>query len=462
MKTWKKILLLELCLVLVLTACANEDEVDYSIEGTQEVQEEQEYGGKKGLEQFVGEENWKASWEVNEGETIQVSAPIILPNVKQMSVLEVEEAQFDEGYKKRVAQNIFDAGEVYYGDAAHLPKMDLNTNYFNSIETYNGKLINLDVVIKESKEYAEACEQYENATEAYVPAESYSVNRYIGNYEEKLFTLVFTEDSETLNFRGRKQIYWTVKNIYEVCPEEYKEVEPLDCSPWKEGGDWGENLCKLSEEEALKEALQFVERLGLDYNVVSHRYPLLWGNPPETVTEFSNSDSWGVNGYVFFLDFGIDNLSFVDYGTEADYRVLWSQESKNAELKYSLESRLQVYVTDNGVIRAIVDNPVDLISVKDGVELLPLETIKEIMQEKTAEHWESISDGTMSSAYLDAMELIYFRVSDTEDTAKYSYIPAWRLANVTRDTVRDEINIGSVLLINAIDGTYIDIYNEMQ
>ena len=39
-------------------------------------------------------------------------------------------------------------------------------------------------------------------------------------------------------------------------------------------------------------------------------------------------------------------------------------------------------------------------------------------QEKTAEHWESISDGSMSSAYLDAMELIYFRVSDTEDTAK--------------------------------------------
>lgn len=55
------------------------------------------------------------------------------------------------------------------------------------------------------------------------------------------------------------------------------------CSPWMMG-DWVENECRMSEEDAKREASLFAEKLGLDYPVASFIRPLLWGNPPEVIS----------------------------------------------------------------------------------------------------------------------------------------------------------------------------------
>lgn len=472
---WSVLAVLTICF---LSACGEEKNVDYRIEGITEVPLSQVENGQVGLAQFEEEEDWVETLEnIKRDEIISewdgqlhdltydldVNAQIILPDTEEMVVVEVEETAFDDTFKELMAEKLFDSEEVYYGDAAHLPKRDLQ-----QIESYlagGGVISNYspDYKIERKEEVAELydiLEHIEDAKETYTPVTEYTANEYIGTYEGLMYRLSFAERAGDINneYRRVRQITWTVKDLYEVCPKEFKEVKNLVCSTWTLG-NWVENQCAVSEEEALKEAKAFVEKLGLDYPVYSHSMPLLWGTPPEYVNENSASDDWGVNGYVFFFDLGVDGISFVDFGMEEDYAAFGRHNDK--EIQYSMETRLQVYVTDAGVIRIIANNPMEITGVSEGVKLLPLDTVKDIMRVEIDAKWDVLLHKTEYSVnLLDSMELICFRISDKENPGKYSYVPVWRLAAVTRNVVTKEISISYALLINAIDGSFVNFDDE--
>ncbi len=65
-----------------------------------------------------------------------------------------------------------------------------------------------------------------------------------------------------------------------------------------------------------------------------------------------------VNGYVFYYDLGIENVSFADFGTEESYLSLYNKKKDTEKTRYSMETRMEVYVTEAGVIRM---NAMDLI-----------------------------------------------------------------------------------------------------
>lgn len=472
---WSLLAVLTICF---LSACGEEKTVDYTIEGITDVALSQSETGQVGLAQFEGEEVWvetlkniKRDEIISEWDgqlhdlryDLDVNAQIILPDADGMVVVETKEPEFDAAFKEMMAENLFDSEEVYYGDAAHLPKRDLQ-----QIQDYiaGGGVISgysPDYKIERKEEVAELygiLEHIEDAKETYTPVTEYNVNEYIGTYEGLLYRLSFAERTGDTNneYRRVKQITWTVKDLYEVCPEKFKEVENLVCST-STVGNWVENQCEISEEEALKEAEAFVEKLGLDYPVYSHSMPLLWGTPPDYVNENSASDDWGVNGYVFFFDLGVDGISFVDFGMEEDYAAFGRHNDK--EIQYSMEARLQVYVTDAGVIRMIANNPLEITGVSESVNLLPLDTIKSIMRVEIDAKWDVLLfKDEVGVNRLDSMELIYFRISDKENPGKYSYVPVWRLATVTRNLVTKEISITYALLINAIDGSFVNFDEE--
>lgn len=62
---------------------------------------------------------------------------------------------------------------------------------------------------------------------------------------------------------------------------------------------------------------------------------------------------------------------------------------------------------------------------------------------------------------MNEMQLIYFRIRDEENPGVYSYVPAWRLASVSRLEIEPPVQINAAVLINAIDGSEIDLFNEM-
>ena len=186
----------------------------------------------------------------------------------------------------------------------------------------------------------------------------------------------------------------------------------------------------------------------------------MWGTPPQYVKEDSVADGWCINGYVFYFDLGVDVISFVNYGTEEEYYSFGENADKNA--KYSMVARLQIYVTDKGVIKMVADNPVEIINISEDVKLLPLDTVKSIMKESASTHWDALSfwgNGGYGNCF-DEMELLYFRISDKENPGRYSYVPAWRLGAVTRYPMSGKIRIDIPILINAIDGSFINFGDE--
>lgn len=457
----------------LLTGCGTEKKVDYTIEGMTETKQPQSEGGKTGLDQFEDGELWEETWASKSGATewditdVVVDAKITVPKTKSMSVIEVMEPEFDEAYKEKIAKSVFDTDEIYYGDVFHLPKKDLEKlrDFYGG-----GWSMTIDTQEKATEyntnmqafEYAWKNNNLENAKDTYTPVEKYDGNEYIGTYGGQRYKLTFAEDKGDDIFKKRvKQIILETNDLWEVCPDKFKGIPALVYGPWMKG-DFIENKCQISEEEALEIAKEAAEKWGMDYSVISYTRPLMWGTPPENYSFASEEepDDWGVNGYVFSFDLGVDDISFVNFGTEEDYSEFWQYTDDSEERQYSLKARLQVYVTDKGVIRMEANNPLEITGISENVELLPLNTIKSIIKEELNKQWETFRFDSYSTKYMDGMELIYFRVRDKENPGKYSYVPTWRLATVTKDTVLHLITIRNHVLINAIDGSVIDFYDE--
>lgn len=454
-----------------LTGCGNEKEVDYSIEEITEEEENQKEKGKSGLAQFDGEENWNDTLKIyvdSEKEDtvpytafLQIDAEIKLPDCSQMSVMEVAEPEFNEDYKKTLANRIFD--EVYYGDASHLPRKELERIRDSLYGTvYSQYPTDREEEEKEWYALLDALDHLESAGDAYTPAEEYTLNDYIGVMDGRTYRLSFIEVPGDETFiRHLKVISMTPNDVFGECPEKFKGWNDLAYEPWL-FGEWAQNHCSVTKEEAEREAGLFAKKLGLDYPVPSAVYPLAWGVVPDVIPldGLDESADWEVNGYVFSFDLGIDGISFVEYGMEEDYVDFWGKSDRSEEIQYSLQARLQIYVTDQGVIRAEIHNPVQIRGISEGVGLLPLDTVKDIMKNEVERHSEVFCLNLFMANGFNEMELIYFRIRDKDNPGHYSYVPAWRLAEVMEDAQNRLINIRNPILINAIDGSVINFYDE--
>ena len=412
-----------LCLCLSIPAGCKNKTVDYDIDGVTESRgsTKRVYGnGEEGLKQFSEDSHWNEEWTAEDSDggqyQCEVDVDISVPDAEQMYVIEVEEDPLDEAERERIADKLFGAGK--------------NTEDEN---TYSGKYDGISYELNFGGDGT--------AYEAYL--------KYVGN------EFKYPEAQDFLYSR-MKNIFFVPKDMYQVCPEEVRDVDGL----YYEAGDMGasiENQCGLSEEEAQKLAQSFVEDLEMEYPVYAGLRPLRWFKG----TSFSNEDiNYMTDGYVFFYDAGIDNLSFVQYGTKGNY---WFSEDDESKLtrKYSLRSRMEIYVNENGIIGMRAYNPVKTRYVSKEVKLLPLKTVKGIIKE-----YSNQNKLLTSKEYpvVDELELIYFRVRDKKNSGYYSYIPTWRLSDVGgRD---DKLNASliftdTLIFINAMDGSVIDLYEEI-
>jgi hypothetical protein len=127
-------------------------------------------------------------------------------------------------------------------------------------------------------------------------------------------------------------------------------------------------------------------------------------------------------------------------------------------MDYGLDTQIQISVTDDGVIEAYIDNPIEIISTTDNVQLLPLEQIEKILKEELTEDLDQfqLQPGRQENTYyFNKMELIYLRVKNPEKEEEYSYVPAWRLCR--NYTVSGSMDIRNAVFINAMDGSIIHL-----
>lgn len=441
----------------LMTGCADKN-IDYEIDGATESTQTEETGGRKGLEQFADATEWEDEWTAvnTKGNkvTLQADAKIMLPDTDQMSVVEVEEPVLDAAYRERIIKRIFGDGEVYYNDFAHLPKKEIQEQYDFTYERY----ISSDGEAAVEDELLEYEEALETAKDTYTLVSEYDVDEYLGKRDGISYELSF-EDGVVYQCDDHKcrsmDIQFTPKDVYQVCPEEFSEIEGLFYTAYKGISAASSNACELSKEETQELAQSFVNGLGLDYFICTGSEDLFWS---------SGNEDYVANGYIFYWELGMDDVSFVTPGTQMAYGNYYKRnDSEEAQLL--LDSRLTIFVTAKGVIGAWINNPLEITGVSEGVALLPLDTVKEIMKDRTTEKIGAFRFDYASERVVtfNEMELIYFRVKDKENPGHYSYVPTWRLSDVRIREVNPEsvVSLWNPVLINAIDGSVIDFYDEV-
>lgn len=292
----------------------------------------------------------------------------------------------------------------------------------------------------------------------------YEAGEYIGEIDGVSYELWFSGIYKE-NINGGAYSQWF--NLYpldtkEVCPEIYDGRGYVHFMPHRymtvdKYTRVAENECELSVEKAQEIAEEFFRDMEMEYPVLTTVRPLIWGD--ETLTADTIYD-FPANGYVFTYDYGMEEVSFTRFAYYASDTYMTADE----EAHYSMQARVEVYVTDRGVICMYAGNPVETVNMSDKVELLPLQTIKEIMKEEIETGYEKFRFVHMMSLQeleFNRMELIYFRVRDKETAGKYSYIPAWRLSEDLGKVGNEDNVVRNPVIVNAIDGTLVDFYSEM-
>lgn len=468
---WKRTLCLGLATTLcmgMLSGCGTEKEIDYHVDGATENSQTAGDGGKTALSQFAGETIWEDNWTIEEDENktieLTVDAQIVLPEAEEMYVVEVTVPEFDADFKEHVAETLFDGNGIYYNDVEHLPKKELEIIYDDYKRRYE------EATAEADREYLAAYMTYyekllETAGDTYMPADAFDVNGYIGERDGITYELYFSDIYGGENWVLNIQYFsFYATNFEEICPEGYEGYSHYMAHPYMNMDRYtnvGENECKLSVEEAEGMARELLEELGLEYPVLSYAKPLMWGD--ETLFSENIYDDWPANGYVLTFEYGMDDLSFTGFGSDGNYSVGYSSDTyeMGEQQPYSLGAFAEVYVTDKGVIGVFVNSPVETVNISESVELLPLDTIKEIMKDNADKPFTELDSSYSLKETYSHMELIYFRVRDKENPMNYSYIPAWRLSEQLGDPLMGNWSIRNSLIINAIDGMWIDLFDEI-
>lgn len=515
-----------ICVGLSLLAGCEEQKVDYGLDGnTESTQAGSAVSSVKAkVEQFAGAEKWEdviqTTTSSNNEVEIEIRADISVPDTDRMYVVEVEECAFDEEYKKKIAKQIFGKETVYVHDYDHYTKHELEelqTFYQSQYDMYAGYVASgagMGYTVEAYQSLLDKCaEVLETAKDTYTPAEDYTADEYLGYWDGVPYDLRFFEGDvrerytiEESGWRHMREISLVPKGMAEFAPKELLEQDlnyEIDCYEgtqelyyYTDGG----NLCQMPEEEAKKEAQRVVDELGFSDTVYTASYPLVWRYLTDQIGDV-------VDGYVFVYDFGVDDVSFADFGCEWQYWNFCTQKKSSDDINTSMEACIRIYVNDHGAFRVNIRNPLETKKVSSEVELLPLTAIQEIMKDELTKDigqfrfsWPQTSAIGSRKAKLNDMQLIYFRVKDKENEGRYSYVPAWRLSNINVENIpycgttqfrtdwiithgtelltayddmwthtyrQDDIwyyraeKIQDPVLINAIDGSVINLYKEL-
>ncbi len=465
-----------------ITGCGTgKTDVDYSL-GEQQEENTAEGDGNGNFLNIDTSESWKAEFNVNsqqEVESVKIAAGITVPNTDSLSVVNMEEPEFDADFKKSLAESIFGSSTIYiYGMEAPTrseleERIELIPEWIADAED---SLEDMDPEDEDSQEwfadvdeekafYEAKLEEYQNmldtAAEEHIPTTDFQQSKYISEWNGINYILNFMDDENPVDdgtYRSSFERSQTRGKSVWLAPEDEKELAPEELRDqyevtWLIGDDEDaeDNLCSLSEEEARQQAEQFATQIGFSAMECVKTDPLLWSS-------WESEDSYGTritNGYAFYFRYCVDGVQL--YGSMEDYFCAYPSTDQNGK-QYDLSCELMICVSDNGIVTMTLQNPLVETGITKNVSILSLDSIENIMIDELTENFDSYVPYSYEEVQrLDYMQLIYFRVEDDteEESNRYSYIPVWRLSKGIPS------NMQCCIVVNAIDGSVIDVEKEV-
>lgn len=155
---------------------------------------------------------------------------------------------------------------------------------------------------------------------------------------------------------------------------------------------------------------------------------------------------------------GIELSQRVKDGYVFHYGQEWETWTSDGEPQVS---EIRVSINDTGIINMVIENPMELVSVTEDVDLLSLESVQRIMRNELMEHTQDYLNYLVETEECEEimlnymyMELMFFWMEDTNNKGFYSFIPVWKLSGPEMESDWKPV------WINAIDGSVINLEDE--
>lgn len=386
----RNVLFLAGCMAVLFGGCADK-KVDYDLD-TQQAQKE----AAGSLGQFASEGKWTDEWEVEteggEEITLLIDAEISVPDVDTMSVVEVEALSIDAAVKKRLLDAFFGGTDIYYYDVDHQTREELEElieqkeadkdNQEEAIESLKGliegeELSKMQNGLDEMKaELEELSAAKESAGNEYTVAGDYgSCTDFIAFLNDARYDISFLREGKVPYISIQPGNMFDGESTY--IPETLTDLKGKDqISCYYDTAEEDANTCPLSRNEAQKIAEQFVQSSGGSNYVLEKTNDLMWWGRDQ-----EENDAEAIryaHGYVFIYGIGIDGYPFEE--PEFDEWMYGDSELP------MFASRMMLAVTEDGVIAVDWDHPFTVKNVIRNVELLPIETVQNIMKNEVKEH----------------------------------------------------------------------------
>lgn len=417
-----------ICLIL-LSGCSNK-KIDYEIDGSEGTGIK--LSGDSSVEQFQDIPRWNESITVekSDGQTVPIliNASITLPEVEEMAVVEIRQIEFDASDKEQFLKSVFGDSQIFYTDAVDFTGM----------------------------------------SEDYALITDYEADYYKGNMDGGTYCLAFDTnnifkelESESLERLNELEFYLLDRNdmyfygggntIYLYAADEsirpqgiasgavYRQVFPDIRNPFSQISD-GEknasNMCTLTEEEARVRVESFLDQIGFPDVVYMDCKDAYW-------------QEYELNDNVYERE----NVLTVKDGYIFTYKQEWESFLSDKKIQVT---KINISINDAGILRLLIVNPFDMISITEKVDLLSFESIKEIMKNELAEHADDYyywlpTDEDVTQNY-HTVELRYYCMEDPSHRKKFSYIPVWELSHFESDIAN--------VVVNAIDGSILGAMDE--
>ena len=440
--------------IAVLSACSSDGE---SSPGNEEGAQRKESSAS--LSQFASEngEMWDDSWSTDTASGtsmgIRTNALIEVPELKQMSTVEVQKLDFNEENKKKVAEAIID-GELYYYDEEHLPVTQIR----ELLDTWQ-KNKRFKEVAEEAEERVKKYEKLlKEAPDDFVKVEGdYKSDRYMGKRDGVQYYLDFddTHDrTEGISISSRHPYLSDGNHDVRLRPDELKDEENVFYSSADIGLE-SENKCKVTKAEAEKTARELLQKAGFTDLILTEEQTLEWTWGDTNADE--DERNYRIDGWCFTFSSSAEDAPLSDYVEFYDYfgNAVWDASETEATIdpRFSPDCSYTVDITDKGVISVDISNPIMILSSTPGVKLLPLDNIKTIIKDEIGGFLGFIQEKKkISNISFNRLTLGYYRMSDPEHKDQYTYVPAWRLWS----------NSGGdfSFVVNAMDGSVIEDWTE--
>lgn len=432
--------------------------------------------------QGVWEEVLDASLENGGKVKVSIDAEITKPSAKSVFVTEVAEFGLSQAYKETVLEQIFGASEIYLYDLKNMPEEQLVHHIADLVyeadtlsdeieraydrDTKERKQLKLDAVTKELEEYRNCLD---TAPAEFIPAEDMSGDAFAGYWNGIMYAVYFQNYLNENPGGHRSGIFNTVKpdeiaypvrnqsiiiepvDMGEVAPESIRHAFKIQPNDMYDFDGPGENSASRGIAD------RFIQNLGLNGVIYDYIRDADTGKNvggSGNLIWMSSMASGDIDGYYFNYGIALDTENNVKaYEHDAVYNR-WGSYANASDPQYSRRSSMTVYVKDQRVIYAEINNPLEVVSINEKAEVLSFDIIKDIIRSELSDNIQNyisyeISDGM--AVRFQGMQFGYVRLRDGKRGDLYSYVPAWMLYGRNGDDL--EWGAENMIIINAIDGT---------